>query len=320
MAFDSRGSVWSVKGNDDNALADYNEAIRLDPTDATAYNNRGALRHAKRDDGQALTDYSKAIQLDPKNATAFSLRGNVYLIKNDYDKALADYTEAIRLNSKDAAVYLSRGEAWRLKRAYDKAMTDFDQATRLDPTFADAFRCLAWLWATCPQWQYRFGRKAIESATRACELSEWKNPLSLDALAAAYAETGDFEKALRYEEQRCSLHPTRASESPSRNDLSSTSTKRPTATRRISDLARDNPGAHDGKRRSRLAMTSRADRVSHHWRRYLRVSVRGLIVVVLVVAAGLGCIVHQARAATMPAGPGYAPRLRLTIRPRRRYL
>jgi hypothetical protein len=62
-----------------------------------------------------------------------------------------------------------------------------------------AYNSLAWLLAVGPDTNVRNGEKAVEYSKKACELSEWKIPVSFDTLAAAYAETGDFDDAVKWE-------------------------------------------------------------------------------------------------------------------------
>jgi lipoprotein NlpI len=82
------------------AIADYNEAIRLDPKLPGPSYNRGLLYTVKQDYDRAIADFSEAIRLDPKFAGAFNNRGWAYAAKQDYDHAIADYNEAIRLHPK----------------------------------------------------------------------------------------------------------------------------------------------------------------------------------------------------------------------------
>src|SRR5437016_1925492 len=70
-----------------------------------AYVSRGAAYQFKFDYDQAIADYSEAIRLDPKNADIYSRRGTAYQLKSDYDRAIADYSEAIRLDPKNANIY-----------------------------------------------------------------------------------------------------------------------------------------------------------------------------------------------------------------------
>ena len=193
--YNSRGLVWDEKGEYDIAIADYNEAIRLEPSEASYFSNRGLAWDAKKDYEKAIADYNEAIRLDPKYAMAYHNRGTVWYAKKDYEKAIADYNEAIRLDSKNAMAYYGRGIAWSNKKEYDKAIADYTETIRLDPKYANAYNARAWLWAVCPNEKYRDGKRAVESATRACELSEWKEAYYLGTLAAAYAESGEFDKA-----------------------------------------------------------------------------------------------------------------------------
>ena len=81
-------------GQREAAITDYDEAIRLNPANASAYNNRG---NSKAELGQreaAITDYDEAIRLNPANATAYFNRGIIWLQREEWDKARADFHDA----------------------------------------------------------------------------------------------------------------------------------------------------------------------------------------------------------------------------------
>ena len=107
---------WTIAnaGDLDKAIADYSEAIRINPQYAAAYCGRGvAYEKNKGEYDKEVTDETEAIQLDPKDALPYYNRGVAYRLKRDYDNAIADNTDAIRLNPNYAKAYYNRGVAYR---------------------------------------------------------------------------------------------------------------------------------------------------------------------------------------------------------------
>jgi tetratricopeptide (TPR) repeat protein len=198
-AYSRRASVWFDKKDYDNAIKDYDEAIRLDPKKLTYFGNRGRSWFEKKQYERAIRDYGEVIRLNPKLAKAFVDRGDAWLELKELDKALQDYDAAIGLDPKDAECLVQRARVWYKKKHYDKARRDCDAAIRLNAKSVDMLQYTARVLASCPQAEFRDGKRAVELATDACRLTHWKDALTLDALAAAYAEAGDFGQAVKWQ-------------------------------------------------------------------------------------------------------------------------
>ncbi|HIA19543.1 MAG TPA: tetratricopeptide repeat protein, partial [Planctomycetaceae bacterium] len=137
-AYNNRGIAYINMGEVSRAIADYNEAIRINPDYALAYYNRGHAYGEKKEYDKAIADYSDAIRINPDYAAAYNNRGSAYYKVGDVDKAIADYTEAIRINPDYAAAYVNRGIAYRNVGKVSRSIADYTKAIRLDPTAADA--------------------------------------------------------------------------------------------------------------------------------------------------------------------------------------
>jgi tetratricopeptide (TPR) repeat protein len=151
------------KGDDDHAIADFSEAIRLDRYFTDAYYSRGEAYRRKGDPradadlikrypapplsvmlkrDSTLAAYDHAIRRNPKDAAALYNRGNAHRSAGRGDPAIADYNEAIRLNQAHASVYYYRGILYEEKGELDLAIADYGQALKLNPELEPVQRAL----------------------------------------------------------------------------------------------------------------------------------------------------------------------------------
>ncbi len=108
-AYTHRGNVYWHKHQYDQAIANYTTALVINPRDAVAYNNRGIAYVSKGRYIPAIADFDRAIEINPRYAKAYTNRGNVYWHRGQYDQAVSDYNKALSINPRDAVTYNNRG-------------------------------------------------------------------------------------------------------------------------------------------------------------------------------------------------------------------
>jgi tetratricopeptide (TPR) repeat protein len=186
----------------DEALKDYAEALRLNPKQWQAYYNRSADFSEQGQLEEALADLNKVTELNPTFVPAYITRAGIQMRMHRIDEAIRDCDKAAAINPESVDAYRARATAHIYKKEYKDALRDMENATQLKTEHPEyPLNSLAWFRATCPEPGVRDGHKAVEAATKACELTNWSRWEEIDTLAAAYAEAGRFDDAIKYQTQ-----------------------------------------------------------------------------------------------------------------------
>src|SRR4029079_16100740 len=148
-------------------------------------------------------------QRDPTFWPALYVRAQIYSHEGKYDLALKDCHEALRHDrSVVEAALLGANINARLGK-HAEALKEYNYLIPLHPrnvTLARVMSDRAWFRATCANASFRNGQQAVKDAKAACSIMTWKDESMIDTLAAAYAETGDFNSAIQYASQARDVH------------------------------------------------------------------------------------------------------------------
>lgn len=190
FTYNNRGYAYLMKGNLDSALADLNEAIRINPRYIKAYGNRSVIWHRQWAYDREIADLNEALRIGEKNSDVLTLRGIAYAYKGEWDKSLADFNEVIRLDTKSYEAYRQRGALHVWRGEINKAIEDFTTAIRLDPKETNAYLGLANCFSRKQQYE-----KAIGYLDEAIKLSP-KSPCYYEARGVMWICFGNYDRGV----------------------------------------------------------------------------------------------------------------------------
>ncbi|MCE9547053.1 MAG: tetratricopeptide repeat protein [Planctomycetia bacterium] len=203
----NRGVSYAELGKLKEALSDFSRVIALNPGYANAWFNRGELYYQQGDLAAAQKDYTEAIRRSPEEPAFYQVRGNVRHQLKEFDDAMNDYNRSIELDDKNAISYIYRGDTETTMGQYEQAATDYRKAIQLNDQLGRAYQSTAWLMSTCPDDRFRDPPKAILAAHKAIDLDGRKRYEYFETLAAALAANGQYDEAVRTQQQAIQLAP-----------------------------------------------------------------------------------------------------------------
>ncbi|WP_190140734.1 tetratricopeptide repeat protein, partial [Streptomyces longispororuber] len=205
LAYAVRGRVRRGNGDHDRSLADYDEALALDPELVRAHVGRAHTLGRLRAHEAALADLDRADALAPDRVATLRTRGEFHRILHHFDEALRDLDRAVELDPADAYARASRGAARQAVGRYDEALADLDRALELRPEYAWALVKRARVHESLGQRE-----RQLADLDRAVGLAAdwpWGWCLRADALSAG----GRYEEALADYDRALALDDTYAS-------------------------------------------------------------------------------------------------------------
>jgi protein O-mannosyl-transferase len=174
----------------------YRETIARNPACFMAHNNLGTavLRQGRTE--EAIAQLNTVLRLQPNYEVVYYNLGLALLRLGREDEALGQFQNAVDLKPDYGAAHNNLANLFRRKGQPAAAIEHYRLAARFRPKNADIASNLAWLLDTCPDASLRNSKEALQQAQRAERLSAGVEPVHLATLAAAYAETGHFPEAM----------------------------------------------------------------------------------------------------------------------------
>lgn len=239
MAYTHRARIYAVEGDNEKALAELDKGLSVDPNSLNVLLLRARVYQQAGDNKKALADVDRALKIRPGLVQALQLHavlaagagkfdaaindleqlkraapgntellmqlGMFYAADKKPQKAVDTFDQVIAEDGKNWIAYRGRADAYLSIGKQAEAIADYEAALKLQPGNSGILNNLAWILATSPEDKLRDGKRSIELAQQACKVTDFKQAHIVSTLAAAYAETGDFDKAVEWSKKAVDL-------------------------------------------------------------------------------------------------------------------
>jgi tetratricopeptide (TPR) repeat protein len=199
------GMALAEKGRLDEAIPHFAKAAALDPANVDANANLGRAYAARQQFDQAIPYYQKALERSPGSAELHDQLGVALARLNRMDEAIPHFRRALEISPGLMEARYLLGAALLEKGKGADGLAEWRQVLRKDPANLQVLNDTAWVLATSSNAALRNGTEAVTLGERAVQLTSGREPTLLSTLAAAYAETGRFDKAVELEKRATDL-------------------------------------------------------------------------------------------------------------------
>ena len=200
-----RARLFQAQEKFDEALKDVETALKVRPKTVSALFLKSTIYEAQRKFGRASATMRQVVILQPDNEQARLMLGMYYSMASKVKEALIEFDLILAKNKGNTAALYWRADTRLNIGDHQGARKDYERVLEANPKHEATLNNLAWLLATSPEDVLRDGKRAIELALQASESSQYKKPHILSTLAAAYAETGAYDKAVEWSNKAVEL-------------------------------------------------------------------------------------------------------------------
>jgi len=191
-------SVWTFQRNFvwSDTVSLWEDCLKKSPNQWRPHYNLGIEFAHRGNFDDAIKHYRTALKIKPSYSKAYYGLGNALARKGESEAAIYNYRQAFRINPGYFEAYYNLGQILLNQGKIDQAINNYKKSLNINREMTLALYNLSWIYSTCNIKKFRNGTKALQLAEKLCMLTDYKQPLALDALAAAYAESGRFNEAV----------------------------------------------------------------------------------------------------------------------------
>lgn len=226
MALLLRANALHALGDRDRAMADVERVLKENNDFTPALRMRGMLLADSGKLKEAIESLRTASEATPNDVELLLQMAAIELASKDPEGAVRDYTRVLEQDADNWLAKQGRADAYLGLGKHQEALTDYEAAYAAQPKNPTVLNNLSWLLSTSPNDELRDGARAVELAKTACEVTEYKQAHILSTLAAGYAESGDWDKAVEWSTKSVELADARQKEALSK-ELESYKQKKP---------------------------------------------------------------------------------------------